>query len=267
MFTRFAARWRYVGRDARQSPWWRYPAWFPLCVVLIASAHAGPPFRTDDPEPVPLGHFEINLFSQATLTNSGWSGELPASEINFGAATGLQLHAAFFQGFATEDRGIGFAPGDVELGAKYRFIAPAEGDWFPQVAIYPTIELPAGNQKLGFGTGHVRVFLPLWLQKDFDPWSLYGGGGYWINPGFGNRDYAFLGIALWRKMSDHLNLGVEFFHQTSPADGIPDSTGFNFGLTYDLSDTWHFLASTGRGLADAPSTNGFSYYVALQLTI
>ena len=45
--------------------------------LLAAPAFAGPPFRTDDPEPVDFQHFEIDLFSQGTQTNGGWSGFLP----------------------------------------------------------------------------------------------------------------------------------------------------------------------------------------------
>ena len=235
--------------------------------LFVAPAFAGPPFRTDDPEPVDFQHFEIDLFSQATQTNGGWSGFLPGLEVNYGALPNLQVHAIIPQGFTAPDGGrSGFALGDIEVGVKYRFITPGEDDWFPQVAVFPLIEVPTGNQKLGFSTGHAQTFLPVWLQKDFDPWTVYGGGGYWINPGSGNRNYGFFGIALWRKITDRLNLGAEVFHQTSPADGVPNSTGFNVGVTYDVSENWHILASIGRGLQNTAATNLFWYYMGLQLT-
>src|SRR5689334_12838066 len=98
--------------------------------------------------------------------------------------------------------------GTVLLGAKYRFITPGEDDWFPQVAFYPAVLVPTGNQKFGFSSGHVQYFLPLWLQKDFGPWTVYGGGGYWINPGAGNKNYGFTGVAVWRKIGEQLNIGA-----------------------------------------------------------
>lgn len=36
---------------------------FGALALTAASAFAGPPFRTDDPEPVDYQHWEINLFS------------------------------------------------------------------------------------------------------------------------------------------------------------------------------------------------------------
>jgi hypothetical protein len=243
-----------------------------MCALLgvstpSRSALAGPPFRTDDPEPVEFQHFEINLFSQATKTVGGWGGFLPALEANYGALPNLQLHAVLPQSFAAPTHGrTGFALGDLELGAKYRFINPGENDWYPQVAIFPLVEVPIGNQKLGFSTGHAQIFLPIWLQKEFGDWTVYGGGGYWINPGAGNKDYGFTGVALWRKVTEQLNLGIEVFHQGAPADGLKSQTGFNVGATYDITENWHLLASAGTGLQNRTDTNQFSYYFGVQLT-
>lgn len=255
-----------IGR--RPASIWRSLAFGGIGAALaISPASAGPPFRTDDPEPVEFQHFEFNMLSLGTKTSGGWSGILPGAEVNYGALPNLQLHAVIPQGFTAPTGGrTGFALGDIELGVKYRIITPAEDDWYPQVAVFPLVEVPAGNQKLGFSTGHAQVFLPIWLQKGFDPWTVYGGGGYWINPGFGNRNYGFFGAALWRKVTEQFNVGVELFHQTSPASGVKDSTGFNVGATYDFSENWHLLASVGTGLQNRSTTNQLSYYLALQLT-
>jgi hypothetical protein len=240
-----------------------------LCTTLLAAgpAFAGPPFRTDDPEPVEFQHFEINLFSQGTKTSGGWVAALPAFEVNYGALPDLQLHAIIPQGYTAPEGGrSGFGLGDMELGVKYRLISPGEDDWFPQVAVFPLVEVPIGNQKLGFSTGHAQIFLPIWLQKEFGPWTVYGGGGYWINPGVGNKDYGFFGAAVWRKITDEFNLGAEVFHQTAVVEHGSESTGFNIGATYDFTENWHVLSSVGTGVQNRKSTNEFSYYLGLQLT-
>jgi hypothetical protein len=230
-------------------------------------AWAGPPFRTDDPEPVEYQHYEINVFSQGTKASGGWGGILPAIEINYGATENLQLHAIVQQGFTSPQGGrTGFGMGDTEIGAKYRILAPEEGDWFPQVAIFPLVEIPTGNQNLGLSTGHAQVFLPIWLQKEFGDWTVYGGGGYWFNPGVGNKDFQFYGVAVWRKITEAFHLGMEVFHQTANVAGSKAATGFNVGATYDLSENWHLLASVGSGLQNRRTTNEFSYFAGAQLT-
>jgi hypothetical protein len=55
--------------------------------------------------------------------------------------------------------------------------------------------LPTGNENRGLGAGHVRAFLPVWVQKSFGEWTTYGGGGYWINQddNLGDKNYWFAG--------------------------------------------------------------------------
>ncbi len=101
--------------------------------------------------------------------------------------------------------------GDVELGVKYRFIEQDKEGAAPSAAFYPLIETPTGDAARGLGGGRARIFLPVWLQKDFGDWSTFGGGGYWINPGPGARNFGFLGWALTRKIDERLTLGAEIY--------------------------------------------------------
>jgi len=241
---------------------------FGMAMALSGSrAFAGPPFLTDDTDVVDFRHWEIDLFSQGTQIRGSDSAALPGVEIDYGLLPNLETDVNFSENVTGPDpthTKLGLS--DLELSGEYRFITAANGDWFPDVAVFPTIEVPIGNQKLGFSTGHAQLFLPVWLEKDFGAWSIYGGGGYWINPGADNKNYRFFGISPWRQITDRLQLGVELFHQTASADSVPASTGFNVGGIYDISDRWHVLASAGRGLQNSPATNKFSYYLGLQLT-
>jgi hypothetical protein len=233
----------------------------------VGTATAGPPFRTDDPEPVETEHWEIDLFSQGTFNRVAHTGALAGVDANYGLAPDLQVHSTFFLGYNAnlgEPTSIGM--GDLELGVKYRFLSPTEEDWWPQVAIYPLIEVPIGNAQLGLGSGHMQLFVPIWLQKDIGPWTIYGGGGYFLNPGAGNRNYWFSGIVVERKIDDRLTVGLELFHQTSNERGIPNSTGYNIGGSYSLSERLRLLMALGSGLQNVAMTNRFSYYAGLQVT-
>ena len=97
-------------------------------------------------------------------------------------------------------------------------------------------------------------------------WTSYGGGGYWFNPGAGNRNYWFAGWELQNQVTKQLMLGGEIFHQTADRDGGKPSTSFNAGGVFDFSENYHLLFSGGRGLQNPALTNQFSYYLAIQWT-
>jgi hypothetical protein len=54
--------------------------------LLGRPAHAGPPFITDDPEPVDLGHWEVYAFSAGAAGPGDASGVGPSVEVNYGGA-------------------------------------------------------------------------------------------------------------------------------------------------------------------------------------
>ena len=226
-------------------------------------AWAGPPFVTDDPEPVEYRHWEFYLASQDAKNKEGWSGTAPHFEVNYGALPNLQLHMIAPLAYAKPNDGSArYGFGDLELGAKYRFIQ--ETDWRPQVGTFTMLEVPTGSSSKGLGSGQVRAFLPIWLQKSWGPWQSYGGGGYWINPGSENKDYWFFGWQVQRELSKVITLGAEVFYNTPTAREEGGRTGFNVGTIVNFTDEHHLLFSTGR---DIHGQNRFSVYVAYQLTI
>ena len=246
---------------------WLVPVCLLLIVLSACPVSAGPPFRTDDPEPVDFGHWELYGFSAGTHVKDGTSGALVGVEVNYGAASNLQLHfiaPASFDSPANGSAEQGL--GDIELGAKYRLVTPDGVDWYPQVGTFPLLEIPTGDAQKGLGGGHLRAFLPIWLQKGIGRWKAYGGGGYWFNPGTGNRDYWFAGWLLQYQLTPTLALGAEVFHQTDDSLSGGKATGFNFGGIYDFTEHYHLLFSGGRGLQHPASTNQASWYLALQST-
>ena len=242
------------------------------CAFAPSTSIAGPPFITDDPEPVDLGHWEVYAFSAGAAGPHDASGLGPSVEINYGAAPNLQLH--IIGGLDYDDpegHGLRMGASDTELGVKYRFITPDKTDWYPQVGIFPLLEVPTGSAKRGLGGGYTAAFLPVWVQKDFGKWTTYGGGGYWINPGPGNRDYWFTGWLLQRQVTQKLALGAEVFHQTSSMVGEDGLTGFSIGGGYDFTEHEHLLFSAGKGgmlyAVDAAAVrNPATYYIAYQWT-
>src|SRR6185437_12909044 len=116
-----------------------------LLLLVALPTFAGPPFQTDDPDPVPYRHFETYAFGLSDSTSAGGTVlELPAWEMNWGAAPNLQLHVVvpLATSFAPDDGPVNFGLADIELGAKYRFIK--ETKYRPEIGTFPFVELPTG---------------------------------------------------------------------------------------------------------------------------
>jgi hypothetical protein len=85
-----------------------------LCAACAAPAFAGPPFRTDDPQPVDFRHWEGYFFSTLDKTADGRATQFPALELNWGAAPNVQLHLIVPVAWSRPPGGpTGFGAGDV----------------------------------------------------------------------------------------------------------------------------------------------------------
>jgi hypothetical protein len=229
-------------------------------LLLPAAARAGPPFLTDDPEPTETGHWEIYapLF-EAEGSGEDFEGGLGA-EINYGAAADVQVTLGLPAAYAHDARGWHWGAGDLEASVKYRFYHDEEAGL--QVAAFPGITLPTASR--GLGADHVTALLPVWAQKDLGPWSVFGGGGYAINPGAGNRDYWTGGAAVTRTFGKRLLLGAEADRQGADRVGGRASTSLGLGAIYDLPGPLRLLASGGPTFEDGGG-KGFHAFAALGL--
>jgi len=241
-----------------------------LALLLVAVAHAGPPFVTDDPEPVEYGHWEINSAATGLHTGTGTTAFAPQIDANYGAAPGVQLHVmpqlAYSRPGGEPGAGRAYGVGDTEFGVKIRFAdatGPA-GEWM--LSMYPLYQAPTGNARRGLGAGAPSVSLPFWLQWSGGGWTTYGGGGYWIDSGAGRRNAWAGGWLALYQFTPGLQLGGEVFARTADTVGARGSAGFNVGGTYDLSDEAALLFSAGRGIANASNTNEAAWYLGLRIT-
>jgi hypothetical protein len=204
-----------------------------LLAACLGVLHAGPPFQTDDPEPVDFKHFEAYLFSTRDGTQVGSAYQGPAFEMNWGAVPDVQLHLVVPAACFVSPGLSAFGIGDTELGVKYRFIH--ETKFRPEFGIFPFLELPSGSARAGLGNGRAWTRLPLWAQKSAGPWTTYGGGGEALNSAPGMRNYAFVGWLVQRDIGKKLTLGTEVFHhgaEGTAALSTRDSTLIDAGGYY-----------------------------------
>lgn len=233
-----------------------------LATLLSQPALAGPPYVNDDPVPTDEGHFETYLFVSGAVGHDGHGGAT-GIDFNYGGAEDLQLTAALPLEWespygAPRAQGIG----NVELAAKYRFLHQDRAG--VDVAVFPRLFLPSPSTRVG--ERHASLLLPLWIGVSGETWGSFGGGGCTLHRGDDAKDFCQLGWVVTRQIAQHVQLGAEFYHRTADTRGGDGSTGVGLGLTIDLSEHLHLLASAGPGLSHPATTDHAQWYAALQLT-
>jgi hypothetical protein len=231
-------------------------------MAVGTAALAGPPFKTDDPQPVDFRHWEFYLASQQSYAGGDVSATAPHVEVNYGPVRNVQLHIVAPLSYVRSAAGRHYGYSDTELGVKYRFVE--ETGSVPQIGTFPLVEVPTGDAAKDLGAGSVQVYLPVWIQKSWGHLTTYGGGGWWYNRGDDRQDWAFAGWLVQYDFSDMLTLGGELFYQTADTRGGNASSGFDLGGYLNFGDHHHVLFSCGSNFTGGSAV---SAYVGYQLTI
>ena len=226
-----------------------------ICTLIagVTPSLAGPPFFTDDPEPVELRHNEFYVFG--TLDHAYGAGAItgPAIEYNRGIAPNTQFHIVLPMAWNVPVQGAtATGIGDIEVGIKYRFV-DIEDDGF-QLGVFPMVELGTGSARRGLGNGRTWYRLPLWVQKSVGAWTFDGGGGFIVNPAPGMYDASFGGALAQYSFNPRWTLGVEVFRQNALAADEPGYTLLNMGGYLNFSQHFSLLFSAGGSVAGARHT-------------
>ena len=248
-----------------------------LLSVAPLRVWAGPPFQTDDPEPIEYKHTEMYAFTLVDSTGKNAGGtvlEVPAYEVNYGALPNVHLHlvipmTTLFQPMGGERN---FGIGDLETGVKLRFIQ--ETAHRPQVGIFPFFEFPTGSVDKGLGVGSTWYRMPMWAQKSWGAkdreWTSYGGGGETVFSGdahaAGYANFPFAGWLVQKQLTEKLMLGAEVFgHGAEGLAGTAEhsATLLDVGGTYEFRDGFDLLFAGGRSVHGEPENYG---YLALYWT-
>lgn len=251
------------GRRDRSRPALALAVALVLAGVAADQAVAGPPYLSDDPEPTDLSHWEIYNFVNGAKDHGAVSGE-GGIDLNYGAFKDVQLTGVFPAGY-TSDGGYrlkhlaGYA-GVVELAAKFKLVHQDEHSLVPDVAVFPRVFIPTNSH---FGPPKTNLLLPVWAQKDWGDWSVFGGGGYQINPGAGQKSFWQGGLAVTRAFGKAFTLGGEVYGQGKDARDGTGSVTLNVASTYRFTEHWSLLASAGP-VRHSDGTHGSIFYLSLK---
>lgn len=230
-------------------------------ILFLFTTHcfAGAPFSTDDPEPTDFKHFELYFSTSHAFKENEASGNLFNFEVNYGLIPNMQIHLLLplnYSSLSNEPLKAGYA--NTEFGIKYRFLE--ESELLPQLAIYPALSIPTVKDN-DFSDGTTKIYLPLWAQKSWNKLTTYGGGGYWINPGTGNKNYQFYGWEVQYDFTDKWMLGSEIYYQTPDQIDAKSIMIANIGGCFSFSEKGHILFSVGHSLINEPVTTAFASFL------
>jgi hypothetical protein len=229
--------------------------------LLVSRIYAGPPFFTDDPEPVKYKHFEFYISSAQQFSKSEIDATLPHFEINYGVLPEVQLHLLAPMDFSHTSEGNNYQYSNTEFGIKYRFVK--ETDDLPQIGTFPIIEIPTEKNSQA-NTSSLQAFFPIWLQKSFGKFTAYGGAGVWLNSGKDKKNSIFTGFEAQYDFSEILTIGTEIYFHTSDQTQTGSTAGFSLGGYINLDSYNHILFSFGHFTG---SDNLVTGYIGYQLTI
>lgn len=254
--------WRHVWRMLSFPSRWNILVVF--AGLLAGNAMAGPPFLTDDPEPVGYREWEVN-YGFTYLRSAGMNaGALTSFDINYGVYPGIQLHIQPQIGYSSGGGTRGVGVGDTEAGIKYRLTAATEDKSKWMVALYPMLEIPTGSPRRNLGAGAHSVFLPIWAQTTRGRWTVFGGGGVRLVNTPDARNSRAGGVTLLFEVSDRLQFGGELFAETRTTVGGSATASVNLGGVYMLQKGLSLLFSAGHGVRDAARSNRGAFYVGLR---
>jgi hypothetical protein len=232
-----------------------------LIIITAACIYAGPPFFTDDPQPVDFMHWEFYLSSAMQYSGNDADVTLPHIETNYGLVPDVQIHLILPMQYTKRESVRQYGYSSTEVGVKYRFINEESG---LQVGIFPLAEIPTGKNVTLAGDNKFKTFLPLWIQETNGKFTTYGGAGYWINPGTGNKNWFYAGWMGQYDFSETITLGGELYYQTASAQGALVSTGFSIGGYININEHNHILFAAGHNISGDNFTTG---YIGYQVTI
>jgi len=234
-----------------------------LFVVLISVSflYAGPPFFTDDPQPVDFMHWEFYLSSAMQYSGNDADITLPHIEVNYGLVPDIQIHLILPMQYTKRESNKQYGYVNTEIGLKYRLINEESG---LQVGIFPLAEIPTGKNVTLAGDNKFKTFLPVWIQETKGKFTTYGGAGYWINPGTGNKNWFYAGWMGQYDFSETFTLGSELYYQTASSQVAFASTGFSVGGYININEHNHILFAVGHNISGDTFTTG---YIGYQVTI
>jgi hypothetical protein len=230
-------------------------------IAIPAYGQGGPPMITDDPFTPENGHFENNFAIQFTGTSSSKEINIPAIDINYGYGDHIQLKIEMpVIKYVHDDDGSLMGSGNVKIGVKARFLD--EENIGIAFSTFPQYEFK--NYSVAEGNEAPQFFLPLEAAKTFGRFHCAADVGYsFLASG---PDELLYGIVTGYDQSERFKLFAELHGDNRIHNGLEEVI-FNLGLTYRLSSSLGFLASSGTTVYSPERGRTYVAYLGIRWTL
>jgi hypothetical protein len=231
----------------------------------IASATAGPPLITDDPDTPGPDSWEIDVATTSEYTQHEWNLETPLLDMNYGIGDHIELTCELPWVVVVPDHGgTSSGLGNTLLGVKWRFLDQTNAGL--DISAYPQIEFnnPTSSVRRGLADDGTTVMLPFEAGHKSGSLDLYGDAAYVWN----ERQAAggFCGVAAEYELNEKTSVMAEL-HEDFENHFTNNELDFNLGFRRTLTGHVSLIGSAGRAISGSnESATGFMSYLALEFT-
>jgi hypothetical protein len=237
-------------------------------IAWAASAGAGPPLVTEDPDPAPARTLEVILAATGLDEGEATGFDAPLLDLSYGFGAGLEvslsLPASFVDRPGTGTRG---GVGLLSLGGKWLLAGGAAPEFRAELAFAPrgVLDVSSGAVARGVVDDTLDWILPFAGELRSGDWRLV----------------AELGPEVRRHRSDRLRYGAYLGWRATPRvewlaelrgrtawSGGGDFFAWRVGATLRLFAEVDLLAAAGRTFAtDAPRRRDFEAFLGLMVPL
>ncbi|HTT99073.1 MAG TPA: hypothetical protein VMF58_13565 [Rhizomicrobium sp.] len=229
---------------------------------------ASAPFVTDDSGIVGDGLVQVQASVQGTTNDRDGTNGAAGLEVDLGIGGNTQIGVVLPVGFSAPNRSDLETDSSVlAAGIKYQIASQSDDGWMPSVAFEPSVQFSLHKPTPQMADSGTHFFFPLWAERTWSHWAVFGGGGYRTNPGADGRDSVFSGAGVTRNIDDHVSIGMELFGETAIAKCGTGTIGSDIGANYAISNTLAVQLAIGAGMTPRGGTTNATYFAGIQWVI
>lgn len=233
-----------------------------VCASLQASAQAGPPLITNDPDTPGAGNWEINLAVSGAHSRTGWDVAAPDLDINYGLGERMQLsvHVPWNHQHA-ENQPWRSGSGPVELAIRWRFVDEEKAGFAMAIQPHWASSWSSAAIRQGLAPPNDELVLPIQISKHFGKAVM----GVEVSRNFirHDEDEWQTGIFWSRDCPRGIQCLAEI-NTVWPAQGQAE-TLLNFGARKGVNEHVILIGSVGRQLSGTSDRSQILFYFGVQL--